>query len=48
MEVNLITGLMTAFISIFVEFPLVLGYLKGQAFHQPFTPEEEKVMLDRF
>ncbi|SDM82762.1 RNA polymerase, sigma 27/28 subunit, RpsK/SigK [Psychrobacillus sp. OK028] len=48
MEVNLITGLMAAFISIFVEFPLVLGYLKGQAFHQPFTPEEEKIMIDRF
>lgn len=48
MEVNTISGLFTAFISMVVELPLVLGYLKGQAFHQPFTPEEEKVMIERF
>ncbi|ALC88068.1 MULTISPECIES: RNA polymerase sporulation sigma factor SigK [Bacillaceae] len=42
------SGLFTAFISMVVELPLVLGYLKGQAFHQPFTPEEEKVMIERF
>lgn len=48
MEVNTISGLFTAFVSMVVELPLVLGYLKGQAFHQPFTPEEEKVMIERF
>lgn len=48
MEVNIISGLLTAFISFVMDVPLVLGYLKGQAFHQPFTPEEEKVMIDRF
>lgn len=48
MEVNTISGLFTAFMSMVTELPLVLGYLKGQAFHQPFTPEEEKVMIERF
>lgn len=48
MEVNTISGLFTALMSMVVEIPLVLGYLKGQAFHQPLSPEEEKVMIDRF
>ena len=48
MEVNTISGLFTALMSMIVEIPLVLGYLKGQAFHQPLSPEEEKVMIDRF
>ncbi len=45
---NSIAGLLTAFINIVVDLPLVLGYLKGQAFHQPLTPEEEQVMIARF
>ena len=48
MEVNTISGLLTALMSMVVELPLVLGYLKGQAFHQPLSPEEETVMIDRF
>jgi len=44
----MISGLITAFISIVTNLPLVLGYLKGQAFHQPFTPEEEKIAIERF
>ena len=48
MEVNIISGLITAFISLVTNLPLVLGYFKGQAFHQPFTPEEEKIVIERF
>lgn len=44
----MISGLITAFISLVTNLPLVLGYLKGQAFHQPFTPEEEKIAIERF
>ncbi|MBD7943799.1 MULTISPECIES: RNA polymerase sporulation sigma factor SigK [Psychrobacillus] len=42
------SGLLTAFINIVIDLPLVLGYLKGQAFHQPLSPEEEQVMIQRF
>lgn len=48
MEVNIISGLLTAFINMVIDLPLVLGYLKGQAFHQPLSPEEEQVMIQRF
>lgn len=48
MEVKKISGLLTAFINIVIDLPLVLGYLKGQAFHQPLSPEEEQVMIQRF
>ncbi|MER2262593.1 MAG: RNA polymerase subunit sigma-70, partial [Psychrobacillus sp.] len=42
------SGLLTAFINMVIDLPLVLGYLKGQAFHQPLSPEEEQVMIQRF
>ena len=48
MEVNIISGLLTAFINMVIDLPVVLGYLKGQAFHQPLSPEEEQVMIQRF
>ena len=30
------------------DLPAFLGYLKGQSFFKPLTPEEEKVVLQRY
>ncbi|MFH7617773.1 hypothetical protein, partial [Pseudomonas syringae group genomosp. 7] len=43
-----ISTLLTAILQLWVELPVILGYLKGQSFPQPFTKEEEAECLDRF
>lgn len=33
---------------LWLDIPSLLGYLKGQAFHRPFTKEEEAKAIERF
>lgn len=42
------SSIILALIQLWVEFPSFLGYLKGQTFFKPLTPEEEKVVIERF
>lgn len=42
------SGFVTSFIQLWLELPALLGYLKGQAFHKPFSREEEAKAIARF
>lgn len=37
-----------SFVQFWLELPALLGYLKGKAFHKPFSREEEAECLERF
>lgn len=40
--------LITTIIQLWMELPSIVGYLKGQAFPQPFSKEEEAICLERY
>ncbi|MFC4411048.1 RNA polymerase sporulation sigma factor SigK [Chungangia koreensis] len=42
-----ISGFVTALLQLWFDFPAVIGYLKGQAFHRPLSPKEEAECLQR-
>lgn len=42
------SGLFASLVQLWLDIPALLGYLKGQAFHRPFTKEEEEKCIERF
>ena len=47
-RMTIISTLLTAILQLWVDLPVLLGYLKGQSFPQPFTKEEEAECLERY
>jgi RNA polymerase sporulation-specific sigma factor len=47
-RMKIISTLLTAILQLWVDLPVLLGYLKGQSFPQPFTKEEEAECLERY
>ena len=41
-------GIMLSLLQLWLDFPSLVGYLKGQAFSKPFTREEEQQVLEKF
>ncbi|MCT6923257.1 MULTISPECIES: RNA polymerase sporulation sigma factor SigK [Bacillales] len=42
------SGIFFSLIQLWLEFPSLLGYLKGQAFSKPFSREEEAEVLEKY
>lgn len=42
------SGIFTSMLQLWLEIPALLGYLKGQTFHKPFSKEEEAACIERF
>ncbi|MCP1145368.1 RNA polymerase sporulation sigma factor SigK [Lysinibacillus endophyticus] len=42
------SGIFASLMQLWLDIPSFLGYLKGQAFHRPFTKEEEAKCIERF
>lgn len=42
------SGIFATLMQLWLDIPSLLGYLKGQAFHRPFTKEEEAEAIERF
>lgn len=42
------SGFLTAFIQLWLEFPALVGYLKGQTFSKPLSREKEQQVIARF
>lgn len=44
----MLSGIFFSLIQLWLEFPSLLGYLKGQAFSKPFSREEEAEVLEKY
>lgn len=42
------SGIFSSMLQLWFELPVLLGYLKGQTFHKPFSKEEEAACIERF
>lgn len=42
------SGIFFSLLQLWLDFPSLLGYLKGQAFSKPFTREEEAEVIERY
>lgn len=42
------SGIFFSLLQLWLDFPSLLGYLKGQAFSKPFTREEEAQVIERY
>lgn len=43
-----LSGIFASLMQLWLDIPAFLGYIKGQAFHRPFTREEEAKAIERF
>lgn len=44
----MMSGIFFSLLQLWLDFPSLLGYLKGQAFSKPFTREEEAEVIERY
>lgn len=42
------SSIVWALLQVWIDFPAFLGYLKGQSFFKPLSPEEEKIVIDKY
>lgn len=42
------SSIVWALLQVWLDFPTFLGYLKGQSFFKPLSPEEEKIVIDKY
>lgn len=42
------SSIVWALLQVWLDFPTFLGYLKGQSFFKPLSPEEEKIVIEKY
>lgn len=47
-RMDALSGIFASLMQLWLDIPAFLGYIKGQAFHKPFTREEEAKAIERF